>query len=339
MSPAPMSTTTDIDVSIILVSYNTRDLTGAALDSVLTETKTSTYEMIAVDNNSSDGSAAMLVAHPSKPRVVALDSNVGFARANNLAAKEARGKYLLLLNPDTVILDSAIDKLVAFARSMPEARIWGGRTLFADRSLNPASCWRRITAWNLFCRTTGLTAIFPNSEIFNSESFGNWKRDSIRNVDIVTGCFLLIEKEMWDRLGGFDPLFFMYGEESDLCLRARAFAASPVVTPDAEIIHYGGASEKVRADKMVRLIAAKSSLIGLHWPKAAVPFGRVLLAGWPFSRALAMSLRARLSHDLNARQSAAIWREIWMRRAEWLKGYIAQTPIKTQQPSLATVTS
>ena len=108
-----MSTTTDIDVSIILVSYNTRDLTGAALDSVLTETKTSTYEVIAVDNNSSDGSAAMLEAHPSKPRVVALDSNVGFARANNLAAKEACGKYLLLLNPDTVILDSAIDKLVA----------------------------------------------------------------------------------------------------------------------------------------------------------------------------------------------------------------------------------
>ena len=276
-----MPTHADIDVTVIVVSFNTCELTRAALDSVAAETRETLFEVIAVDNKSNDGSAAMLAAHPLKPRVMALDNNIGFARANNLAATGARGKYLLLLNPDTVILDRAIDKLVAFARATPNAGIWGGRTLFADKSLNPSSCWGRMTAWNLFCRAAGLTAIFPQSALFNGEALGGWRRDSVRNVDIITGCFLLIEKTLWHRLNGFDPLFFMYGEEADLCLRARALSARPIVTPAAEIIHYGGASERVRADQMVRLIAAKSSLIGLHWAPFAAPVGRTDRCVWP----------------------------------------------------------
>ena len=214
-------------------------MTAAALDSVLAETRTTSFEIIAVDNASTDGSSAMLAQHPAKPQLIARNDNIGFARANNVAASQARGRYLLLLNPDTVVLDGAIDNLVAFARARPEARIWGGRTIFADGSLNPSSCWCRMTPWNLFCRASGLTAMFAQSEVFNGEAFGGWARDSERDVDIVSGCFFLIEKELWDELGGFDPLFFMYGEEADLCLRARALSAKPAVTPEATIIHYG----------------------------------------------------------------------------------------------------
>jgi GT2 family glycosyltransferase len=316
-----MPPATPIDVSILLVSYNTRAMTAAALDSVQAETRFTSYEVIAVDNTSSDGSAEMLATHPLRPRVIALENNIGFARANNLAAKEARGRYLLLLNPDTVVLDGAIDKLVAFARQTPEARIWGGRTLFGDHALNPSSCWGRITAWNLFCRACGLTAVFPNSAMFNSEAYGGWKRDSVRNVDIVTGCFFLIERSLWENLGGFNPLFFMYGEEADLCQRARALGASPIITPAATIIHYGGASERVRADKMVRLIAAKASLIDVHWHPHAAPAGRALLAAWPLSRKLATGLNSIFSDRASIKQEADVWREIWARRAEWRHGY------------------
>jgi GT2 family glycosyltransferase len=324
-----------IDVSIILVSFNTCDLTRAALDSVLAETRLTSYEVIAVDNNSSDGSAAMLAAHPLKPRLIALDHNIGFAGANNLAAKDARGRYLLLLNPDTVVLDQAIDKLVAFAQQTPDARIWGGRTLFADGTLNPSSCWGRITAWNLFCRATGLAAIFPDSSLFNSEALGGWKRDSVRDVDIVTGCFFLIEKVLWDRLGGFHPLFFMYGEEADLCLRARALSARPIMTPDATIIHYGGASERIRADKMVRLLAAKASLIDLHWHAAQAPLGRALLSAWPLTRVIAKSLQAKLTGSAGAVQSAQTWQDIWARRAEWRHGYGAGETTRRPDPAFA----
>ncbi|NOT70062.1 MAG: glycosyltransferase family 2 protein [Hyphomicrobium sp.] len=314
-----------IDVSILVVSYNTRALTAAALDSVLAETRATTYEIIAVDNASGDGSADMLAHHPASAKVIALTENIGFARANNLAAKSARGRYILLLNPDTVVLDGAIDKLVAFAQARPNARIWGGRTLFADGTLNPSSCWGRMTPWNLFCRASGLTGLLPHIEVFNGEAYGGWPRDLVREVDIVSGCFFLIERELWNGLDGFDPLFFMYGEEADLCLRAHAFSARPAITPEAAIIHYGGASERARTDKMVRLLAAKASLIARHWPSTTAPLGRMLLAAWPLSRAIATRIAGTLTGASDTQQSAKVWREIWDRRAEWQHGYSAHT--------------
>ena len=210
--------------------------------------------------------------------LLAETANHGFAGANNLAARRARGEYLLLLNPDTLVLDGAVDRLLAFARANPRAGIWGGRTLYGDRSLNPASCWGRMTLWNLFCRASGLTGVFPRSELFNSEAYGGWDRGSERAVDIVTGCFLMIRRETWEALGGFDPAFFMYGEEADLCLRARALGAAPRVTPEAEIVHYGGAADTVRADKMVRLLSGKISLIDRHFPAWQRPLARGLFA-------------------------------------------------------------
>ncbi len=142
-----------------------------------------------------------------------------------LAAHHANGRYILLLNPDTVVLNGAIDKLVEFARLNPKARIWGGRTLFADGTLNPSSCWKRMTFWNQFCRATGLTGILLEYDLFNGEASAAGHRDNVRQVDIVSGCFFLIGRELWEALDGFDPDFFMYGEEADLCLRATGISA------------------------------------------------------------------------------------------------------------------
>src|SRR5690606_157263 len=116
--------------------------------------------------------------------------------------------------------------------------------------------------WNLFCRTVGLSRVFPDSAFFNSEAYGGWDRMSERAVDIVTGCLLLIGRADWEALEGFDPVFFMYGEEADLCLRAAdSLGARPLVTPDATIIHHDGASSTARADKMVRILQARKELI------------------------------------------------------------------------------
>lgn len=310
-----------IDVSILVVSYETRDMTLAALASAVRETRDVSIELIVVDNASTDGSAEAIAAAFPEARLVASKENLGFAAGNNLAATLARGDYLLLLNPDTVVLDGAIDRLVAFARARPEARIWGGRTLFADGSLNPSSCWRRMTPWNLFCRATGLTGFFPASGFLNGEAYGGWPRDTVREVDIVSGCFLLIRRDLWQRLGGFDPTFFMYGEEADLCLRARAFGARPAVTPQAGIIHHGGASERTRAGKMVKLLAAKATLIARHFTPPTRRLGLLLLAAWPLSRWLALSAAARVTHKPSHAQAALTWGEIWARRAEWMRGW------------------
>jgi N-acetylglucosaminyl-diphospho-decaprenol L-rhamnosyltransferase len=310
-----------IDVSILIVSFNTRELTLAAISSVVRETRDLDYEIIVVDNASSDGSADAIAAHPARPKLIRLSDNIGFGRGNNLAAEHATGRYVLLLNPDTVVTDRAIDRLVSFARANPRALIWGGRTLFADGSLNPASCWQRITPWNLAMRVTGLAALFPQSALFNPEAFGGWPRDTVREVDIVSGCFLMIPRAVWQALGGFDATFFMYGEEADLCLRAQRIGARPIVTPEATIIHHGGASEKTRAGKMTKLLAAKSTLIARYWPRGTVVFGQFLLMMWPLTRWLVWDVLARIKDDARAREAASTWHSVWAARDDWRSGY------------------
>ncbi len=314
----------DIDVSILVVSYNTKDLTQAALESIQQQTRQVNAEVIVVDNASTDGSAEALKDHSAVSKFIPLDDNIGFARANNLAAEYALGRYLLLLNPDTLVRDQAIDRLVAFADNNKEALIWGGRTVFADGTLNPSSVWRQMSPWSLLCRITGLSALFPASEFFNSETFGRWPRDRVRQVDIISGCFFLMPRTIWTALGGFDPIFFMYGEEVDLCLRAHRIGAKPLMTPDAEIVHYGGASEASHPGKMIKLLSAQATLIDRHWPYPMNIAGQKLLLGWPLSRWLGLNLAGRILRRADWNTKSQVWKEIWDARHVWQFGYAKQ---------------
>jgi N-acetylglucosaminyl-diphospho-decaprenol L-rhamnosyltransferase len=308
------------EISIIVVSYNTREMTLECLRSVVAETRTTDYELIVVDNASADGSAAAIAAEFPAIRLMALEENIGFARANNLAAESARGKRLLLLNPDTVVLDRALDRLVEFADSRPAARIWGGRTLFADRSLNPGSCWGAMSVWGLVSRTVGLTMLFPRSEFFNPEPYGGWQRDSVREVDIVTGCLLLIDRPLWDELGAFDPRFFMYGEEADLCIRAIARGATPVITPTAEIVHYGSASDT--GNKASAVAAARVTLIREHWSPLARRAGIFLSWASALTHHVAYATATKLlPRRARLRESARMHSGVWHDRHRWLPGY------------------
>ena len=237
-----------------------------------------------------------------------------------MAALHARGRRLLLLNPDTVILDHAIDRLEAFAEARPDCGIWGGRTVFADGRLNPASCWRRATLWSIFCLAFGLTRMRP-ARLFNREGYGGWRRDTVRVVDIVTGCFFLIDRALWERCGGFDPLFFMYGEEADLCLRARRFGARPAITPTATIIHHGHASEPDRAEQRVKVLAGRISLMRRHESAAFVRVARLLYMAMSLLRIALFGAAARLSGRPRLRRAAQGWRHVWQERARWIDGW------------------
>ena len=232
-----------VELSIIIVSYNTKALTLEALASLFRHPPPVNFEVILLDNASPDASGEAIAKAFPQIDTILHPVNAGFAKANNIAAEKARGRRILLLNPDTVTLEKSHAGHWAFAEREPERGIWGGRTLFPDLTLNPTSCWRRMTLWSLFCSALGLTHMFPKSRLFSSEAYGDWKRDSIADVDIVTGCFLLVDTALWRRLGGFDEAFFMYAEEADLCLRAAASGANPGISPEAEIVHMGGVSE------------------------------------------------------------------------------------------------
>ncbi len=307
------------DLSILMVNWNTREMTLACLRSIYAEARTTSFEIILVDNGSQDGSADAIASSFPQVRLIANTCNHGFARANNIAADKARGQYLLLLNTDTLILDDAIDRLLDAARAFPQALIWGGRTLFGDGQINPSSVWGRITGWSAVCFALGLRSLFRGSALFNSEGLGDWQRDSIRSVDIVSGCFFLIPRAFWARLGGFDPKFFMYGEEADLCARARALGARPMMTPDARIIHYGGASAASQATKIAYVMGARMGLIDRHLSGLERQIGRLATLTHVVLRAGAFRALARLRptrFGLAARE----WGRAWAQRAQWRYG-------------------
>ena len=305
-------------VSVMLVNWNTREMTLECLRTVFAQTTETPFEVIVVDNGSHDGSAAAIAAEFPQVRLMAEQDNHGFAKATNISVERARGKYVLLLNTDTLVLDHAIDRLVQFAEANPKARIWGGRTLFEDRTLNPTSTWRRITPWSVTCMATGLAKAFPRSALFNPEGYGGWDRSDVREVDIIQGSFFRIERAFWDDLGGFDLAFFMYGEEADLCARARLAGASPTVTPAATIVHYGGRSATVFADKIVYVLGSRIGLIQRYFPRGWKGYGRIMTLFWAGWRALTYSLAARLSPRFA--EQATQWSRAWQRRAEWHHG-------------------
>jgi GT2 family glycosyltransferase len=306
-------------VSILVISYNTRDMTLDCLRSVVAQT-TVPYELIVLDNASRDGSAAAIAAAFPGIRLIASETNLGFSRGNNVASREARGKYLLLLNPDTLVLEQAVDRMVGFAERTPEAGIWGGRTLSGDGSLNPTSVFGDMTLWSLFCRASGLAVIFPGSRLLNSEFYGDWQRDSERDVDVVMGCFFLIRRADWEALGGLDPTFVMYGEEADLCRRARARGARPRMTPEAVIVHFHGASSR-RADREIMTLKAQATMIRRHFPAWQRPLGLFLLGAWPWSRMVSGDTLARLSGRPRFAEAARMWSDVWRARADWRRGY------------------
>jgi GT2 family glycosyltransferase len=308
-------------VSIIIVSYNTRDMTCACIQSAIDQGRNIDQEIVVLDNRSSDGSADAIAKQFPQVRLIRSEINFGFARGNNEAAKHARGEYVLLLNPDTVVLDRAVERLVAFAKRKPEAKMWGGRTLFGDLSLNPYSAWSYMSLWSLLSNALGFATVFAGSETFNPEAMPSWDRGSEREVDMITGCLLLMKRSFWEELGGFDEKFFMYAEETDLCFRAIQKGAKPTITPTVEIIHYGGASETVRADKLLRLYSGRALFIRKHWPWLKAASGVTLMKLHVLMRVFLYAVSATIRGRAEHRKVSAEWLQLWKSRRSWENGY------------------
>lgn len=322
-----------MDLTIIVVSHNTRDMTVECIKSVIEQTKRVRYELIVFDSGSYDDLVNAIRSYFPEIKLIASPEDVGFARANNTVATHARGRYLLLLNPDTIVTNNAIDQLYDFAIANPEYRIWGGRTIFPDGTLNP-SWWRYPTLWRLFCKVFGLSAIM--NSVFPGESYGAWKACDVRTVDIIAGCFFLIDRDLWNRLNGFDPIFFMFSEDADLCLRARKLGARPGFTPNATIIHYGGAAYPDKAEHYIETLTSRVTLMQRHWSAFTYYIGIMLLYILPLTQCLAcsiVSLRGRPEY----RQRARLWGQVWRKRHDWISGWrsaaINDSPNSTTTPT------
>ena len=269
-----------LDVSIIIVSWNTRDLLRDCLRSIYDQAGSTSLEVTVVDNGSSDGSAEMVKTE--FPGVVLIQNaeNRGFAAANNQGIKAARGRYVLLLNPDTALLNDALEKVMAFADSHSEAAVVGCRVLNLDRTLQP-TCFMFPSLLNMLLSTIYLYKLFPKNRFFGRERMTWWDRNDFREVDVVTGCFMLVRRGAIEAVGLMDERFFMYGEETDWCYRFNQAGWKVMFTPTAEIIHLGGQSSKqVAVEMSLQLRAGILQFFRRNRPYATYLAACLLVALW-----------------------------------------------------------
>ncbi|MEY2963060.1 MAG: hypothetical protein RL754_321 [Bacteroidota bacterium] len=242
-----------MDLSIVIVNYNVKAFLSQCLDSIYASKTDFSYEVIVVDNASSDGSEDFISSHFPKVRWLANSTNVGFGRANNQGFDAARGTYTLILNPDTVLREDTIEKTLTYMHAHPEVGGLGIKGIDGSGNFLPESKRGLPTPLVALWKITGLSRIFPKSKIFARYHLGHLDPDKNHRVEILVGCFMLIPTNLLRAVGGFDPRYFMYGEDIDLSYELLKTGKENHYFAESEIIHYKGESTKRGSMNYVRM--------------------------------------------------------------------------------------
>ncbi len=230
-----------VDVSIIIVSWNAKKYLFECLQSLVNDTIYHNIEILVIDNGSIDGTPEDVKKYFPKVNLIVNNKNLGFSKANNIGIKKCRGKYVCLVNSDIKVLDNCIESMVSYMNRYSNIGIIGPKTFNADFTLQP-TCGEFPTLWSFFSQAVGFTKIFSNSRIFKDSFMTYFDHNSIRSVQTLSGCFLMIRKEALDKIGLLDETFYIFAEDIDLCKRFKNEAWEIVFFPVAKVIHYGGAS-------------------------------------------------------------------------------------------------
>jgi hypothetical protein len=242
--PSKRGHTGALQLSVIIVNYNVRDFLHHALISLQKAMKGIRGEIIIVDNASDDGSIEMARRRFPSVALIASKTNLGFAKANNLALQRARGKYFLLINPDTLVQEDTLRVMIRFFEENRDVGLAGCKILNPDGSFQLA-CRRSFpTPWVGFTKMSGLSALFPHSRLFGKYNLTYLSPDETYEIDAVSGSFMMVRREVYEQVGGLDEEFFMYGEDLDWCYRIQQAGWKNCYVHSTQIIHYKGESTK-----------------------------------------------------------------------------------------------
>lgn len=228
----------EVDVSAIVVNHNTAHLLGRMFDALEVSRGDLRLQVIVVDNASRDNSVEALRALHPEAELIANSTNPGFGRANNQALPHVRGRYVLLLNTDAFVSPDTLPKTVSYMDAHPHCGVLGVKLVGEDGALQP-SCRYFPTPWNTFLAANGLQKTFPGTRLIDDLE---WDHASVHECDWVPGCFYLIRREVIDRVGLFDPRYFLYCEEVDHCRAVRRAGWRVVYYPFTQVVHLGGES-------------------------------------------------------------------------------------------------
>ena len=235
-------------LSVIIVSYNTKNLLRKCLQKLFTYAPQTEMEVFVVDNNSEDDSGKMIQEEFEQVTLIANTENRGFAAANNQAWLRSTGKYVLLLNPDAFVQEHSVSNAISFMDAHPECGLCGGSLVKPDGTPDPSARKFPNFLSKLFT-ISGLRNRFPHSVIFAGHEYGDVVHSNAIEVDWVPGTFTLLRREMLEKTGLFDERFYIYYEETDLCKTAKKMGWKVYCLPDAEVVHVGGACSKTRKDE------------------------------------------------------------------------------------------
>jgi len=294
------------DVSVVIVNWNVKELLRDCLRSISEQTR-SAHEVIVVDNASRDGSAEMVREEFPGVALIANAENKGFAAANNQGIAVSRGRYVLLLNPDTVIVDGAIDRTIAFADARPGIGCVGCQ-VWMDEETIQRTCFRFPSALNALLAASRLAALFPRSRFFAREWMPWWDRTTEREVDVVSGMYMLVPRSVVDEIGVLDEAFFVYAEEADWCFRMARAGHGRVFTPSARIIHREGGGKSTRLMSVKMYVQLQESLLIYHRKnlgRASFAFMKALFATTMAARALIMACASLLGGGERAAKMSA----------------------------------
>ncbi len=227
-------------LSICILNFRARDYLRDCLNSIYASPPAPSFEIIVVDNGSQDGSVEML--REEYPQVILIENqtNLGYTAPMNQALRAAKGAYCIQLNPDTLVIPGAFDRLYEFMQRTPQAGICTPKVLNRDGTLQKQCRRSAAGPWDTFTYMTGLSRLFPHSKRFAGYLMTYQDETKIHEVEAVSGSCMFIRRAVMDQIGFLDEQFFAYQEDSDFCFRARKAGWKVFYVPDAQVIHYGG---------------------------------------------------------------------------------------------------
>ena len=243
----------NIELSIIIVNYNVKYFLEQALRAVYAAKQPFEIEVFVVDNCSQDGSVDLIKEKFPKVSLIANKENVGFSKANNQAIQQAKGTYVLLLNPDTVVDETTFAQTVAFMNRHPNAGALGIKMIDGSGTYLPESKRGFPSPFVAFCKTFGLSTLFPKSKWFNHYHMGYLDKNQNHEIEVLAGAFMLLRGSVIEEVGDLDEAFFMYGEDIDLSYRIIKAGYKNYYFAEHQIIHYKGESTKRGSLNYVRI--------------------------------------------------------------------------------------
>lgn len=283
-----------MQVSVIIVNYNVRAFLENSLNSVMKALAGIDGEIIVVDNASDDGSIEMVRQKFPQVKLIVNDNNVGFAAANNAGIRIAKGDYLLLLNPDTILQENTITIMLNFLESNKDVGLAGCKILNPDGTLQLA-CRRSFpTPWVAFTKIIGLSALFPKIPLFGKYNLEYLAPDKSYEVDAVSGSFMFLQRKVAEEVGGLDEQFFMYGEDLDWCYRIKKAGWKIFYVHKTQVIHYKGESvRRSNIDEVKLFYEAMRLFVKKHFSKGLISTGLLSfgIAAREFAASISKSIR------------------------------------------------